>query len=98
MVKYFYKEYSSDMYGRTHGVGYLDTDKTFHDEGADYISTVIFLELGKDSISVREEKDIIDATELESLHYITEKDYNTLKEFMESFSDKAKDILNNIEK
>lgn len=80
-IKYFKKEYYSEYSDGTYGIGFLDTEQTYNNEGQDYLAQMYFIELDKYMLKISIGDDFIDMEELDNLHEIPYEEYQMWVQF-----------------
>lgn len=93
-VKYFKKEYSSDLFLGSFGVGKFDDEHSYNDEKLDFLAKMVFIDLDKDFIRVQEGNDFVDVDEVEDLNYIEESEYNKWYSFYQTITQQAISMCN----
>lgn len=95
--KYFKKEYHSD-YGCSYGIGSLETEQTFRNEGQDYLADVLTIDIDKDFIRIQQGKDFIDVEDVDELNEISPEDYQNWQKFFDQLQIKAQRMLDGRQK
>lgn len=93
MIKYFVKEYTSTKANECYGFGCIDTEKTYNEEGVDYLVKMTSVETSSHIFEINYWEDIIDKDELDDLKYIDKELYEKIEKFCSGMADKYDDLL-----
>lgn len=79
-IKYFKKEYHSGNPGGTVGIGSLDTEHTYNDEGVDYLAKMYYFYQDENLVKIMSGDDFIDVDDLDDLHFVSHEEYKECEE------------------
>lgn len=91
--KYFKKEYHSEYSGGSYGIGWLDTEQTYNDEGQEYLAKMYFVERDKDMFKISIGDDFIDKEELDNLQEISYEEHLRWVKFFSLIDAKASAMI-----
>lgn len=90
--KYFKKEYHAD-HGCTYGIGSLDTEQTYNNEGQDYLAEVLIIDIDKDFIRIQQGQDFIDVDEVDERNEIAPEEHQNWQKFFDQLQIKVQRML-----